>query len=586
MKSRTATLTVLPEITFPFQPQNAVTSPGVSATFTVIAQTTDTRYTLEYQWEVDGVFQAGATSPTFVYSTPFAGSYEVRCFVFQIVPSTAVTEFGDTIFIQNEASAFSDVAILEVADPRPILRFEGFTPDGGYKVVDANLDEGEFLLDSSVFDSSYNVITYYAREKTFDLEMVIDGAPGKSIAAGVVGAQGGRSRVSLTHEKDVEHTVLGVTNNSAVFVYKGSELTLACGQGGDSADRASTGPAGMGGGVNVAGGTATVVISGTTIQQGIPIFSPQLTGTSEGGALIPAGGLSLNGVFGSILSGQIPAAYLPFTGPQTTGNEPALQPGDSVAPINKGGRTISCSKGTYWLNQGISPCANNGLSPVKFVTAAGDTVEESDSIIRGFKPGYTITTTAGRGTIGAPFPAVAPGLQVWIAMGGNGATGGDGGIGGNAGSGGSGYTNGAATILETQLGGVPINETSKIRFSIPSGPPPPTTGTVTHAFDDINNITTFLSFDGVMSTIEVINPTAPNTFNDTSLNAKYYLLTLNDDYTNLTVFVLQDVTAEGGAGAGLIPSRIQKRPNRQWGVWFARGDGQSAYARNWSVSAT
>ena len=68
--------------------------------------------------------------------------------------------------------------------------------------------------------------------------------------------------------------------------------------------------------------------------------------------------------------------------------------GDSKGTIPNGGRTISCPKGSYWINQGRSPCQSNGIT--KFRNTDGTLISLSALITRGFKPGYTIATTEGR----------------------------------------------------------------------------------------------------------------------------------------------------------------------------------------------
>ena len=113
-------------------------------------------------------------------------------------------------------------------------------------------DADEFVLDSSIFGSEYDTITYYAREKDLDLTMTMEAAAGgpPSNSHG----EGGTSTVRLLHTKNVEHTVLGTTNNKAIFLYRGSNLLCVCGQGGQQGTGAATPLAGgAGGGVDVSG---------------------------------------------------------------------------------------------------------------------------------------------------------------------------------------------------------------------------------------------------------------------------------------------------------------------------------------------
>jgi len=155
------------------------------------------------------------------------------------------------------------------------------------------------------------------------------------------------------------------------------------------------------------------------------------TGGGSGGQ---APTISLNGIFGSII--------------QST----TLQNGDSIASVPDGGRTISCTKGQYWLDQGVSPCSDNDTSSIKFRSSDGTEISGSDEIIRGFKPGYTITTTAGvKGSSNG-------------GNGGNGAEGGQGGTTGGGG-GGSGYTDGSVTLVSSTSGGNNTNKSS-VLFSV------------------------------------------------------------------------------------------------------------------------
>ena len=117
-----------------------------------------------------------------------------------------------------------------------------------------------------------------------------------------------------------------------------------------------------------------------------------------------------------------------------------MYPGDEVATAPDGGRTISCTKGEYWTDHGVAPCSDNSSDKINFVNVDGTTINTSSRIIRGFKPGYTISNTSGI--------ALNNGGQ-----GGNGATGGSGGISGSGGGGGSGYSSGDAKVLTSTLGG-------------------------------------------------------------------------------------------------------------------------------------
>ena len=67
-----------------------------------------------------------------------------------------------------------------------------------------------------------------------------------------------------------------------------------------------------------------------------------------------------------------------------------------------GGRTISCTKGVYWRQQGYGACddvGTTGNEGRQFRLSDGTVVTNStDSIQRGFKAGYNIMQTAARGS--------------------------------------------------------------------------------------------------------------------------------------------------------------------------------------------
>ena len=108
------------------------------------------------------------------------------------------------------------------------------------------------------------------------------------------------------------------------------------------------------------------------------------------------------------------------------------------------GRTLICTKGIYWSQQGKSACESLGTT--KFRLGNGTEVSNTASITRGYKAGYNIIQTAG-GSLG-----LIGGRQ--SGKGGSGATGGTGGISINSGGGGSGYADtGVVTIKDARTGG-------------------------------------------------------------------------------------------------------------------------------------
>ena len=93
---------------------------------------------------------------------------------------------------------------------------------------------------------------------------------------------------------------------------------------------------------------------------------------------------------------------------------------------------LSCPKGIYWAQQGVSQCSDVGT--VQYRLSDGSIVANtSSSITRGYKTGYNIIETAGA--------AVGNG-----GIGGNGSNGGSGGSSQGGGGGGSGYASGVTVV--------------------------------------------------------------------------------------------------------------------------------------------
>ena len=304
--------------------------------------------------------------------------------------------------VQNSPLESNPVS-YEVVDPRSLVTIEAYTFDNQYKTQTIDLDQtNTFTIDSSIFGTDYSTIQFYCPEKEVTLTLDLYGAKGIDNGS-FAGGNGGSSKIQITPTRDVEYTLIGVSNNSGLFLYRGSSLIACVGSGGDAG---TSGNGGDGGGINIPGDDGSGRLGGF------------------GGEKIDAGTLALTGDYGSVY--------------ESAGIE--LYPGDSVAQSPNGGVTISCTKGSYWINQGIAACSNNSDSKIKFVNVDGTTIDSSSSIIRGFKPGYTISNTSGIGLNDG-------------GRGGNGATGGGGGTSGSGGGGGSGYTNGEANVLSSSLGG-------------------------------------------------------------------------------------------------------------------------------------
>lgn len=303
--------------------------------------------------------------------------------------------------VQNSPLESNPVS-YEVVDPRNIINFESYTFDNQYKTSIVNFDStSNYTIDSSTFGTDYSILQFHSTEQSVPVTLEMYSSKGADNGS-YVGGEGGVSTIEFTIDRNVEHTLIGIANNSALFLYRGSNLIAVVGEGGDAG---TSGDGGAGGGISIPGEGGGGRLGGT------------------GGEKVNSGTLSLSGSYGSVY--------------ETSGI--TLYPGDSVAQSPDGGRTISCTKGSYWIDQGIAACSDNSSSEIKFVNVDGTTINSSSNIIRGFKPGYTISNTSG--------------LEINNGgRGGSGATGGGGGTSGSGGGGGSGYTDGSVTVTTSVLG--------------------------------------------------------------------------------------------------------------------------------------
>jgi hypothetical protein len=416
LSSNIATLTVNPFITILSQPQNDTTAVGSGANFFVDATISDDRFgRLSYQWQLNNQNLTDSDTANAI----IRGSNQPGLVITPTPEVPGISTVRVIISNPSAATVTSNNANLNVVNPRNILIIEGFTSQNIYDIEEVNLDGGaNFTLTDTTFGSNFNTITFYAPENDLDIEMEIRTSKGADRGS-YIGGQGGVSRIRTTLRRNDEYTVLGISNNSGLFIYRGATLISVVGKGGDAG---SIGNGGSGGGVNNSGE------NGSGRNAGI------------GGARLSAGQLTLNGIFGS------------------NSTTTTFLSGDSKATIPNGGRTISCPKGSYWVGQGIPPCNNIGTT--QFRNINGELISQSALINRGFKPGYTITSTGGRA----------------LSTGGNGGEGATGGFGGNegGGGGGSGYSDGSYSVLSSSSGGnTSLKSTINFKIFVPPPPPPP-----------------------------------------------------------------------------------------------------------------
>jgi hypothetical protein len=331
IQSNPAILTVRPFITIISQPVDATTAVDGQAIFTVNSELSDSRFgSLSYQWQLNGQNLTDQSTPlirgskdkTLIISPSSVGTSDVRVIISN----------------PNAQQVISNTVKLNSVNPRSIIVFEGYTPQNTYEKVETNLDGGSnYTLTDSTFRSDTNIITFYASEKDIDTEMEIRTSKG-SDSGSFSGGNGGLSRIRVNLKKNEEYTVLGIPNNSGIFLYRGSNLIAVVGKGGNAG---SSGNGGSGGGVSNSG------VNGSG------------TGAGTGGSRINDGQLTTAGIFGSNSNISIQS----------------ILTGDSKADIPNGGKTISCSKGSYWIQQGISACSNNGT--VQFRNTVGALISQS-----------------------------------------------------------------------------------------------------------------------------------------------------------------------------------------------------------------
>ena len=320
-----------------------------------------------------------------------------------------------TVGVQVTATASNSPLTSDIVGYNVVSQFDqaivnieaiGITTSASLSTINLHNGEITFTSSDSRSDNTNSIREYvlYSPERNIEVEMDMYGAKGYDnfVNGTSNGGEGGYGKIRFTLEKNVEYVLTGLsTSIGAPALYRKASLLAVVGQGGKGGEQGGQG--GRGGGHGIAGQGGNGNTGGT------------------GGDTIPVP--SSLGVFGSIINAS-------------------LQPGDSQATAPNGGRILSCPRGIYWAQQGVSQCSDVGT--VQYRLSDGSIVANTSSITRGYKTGYNIIETAGA--------AVGNG-----GVGGNGANGGNGGSGQGGGGGGSGYASGV-TIVSSQLGGNQFNE--------------------------------------------------------------------------------------------------------------------------------
>ena len=300
-------------------------------------------------------------------------------------------------------------------------------------ISQVNLSHGEITLGTvgTNFQGTVphvQLYSLYAHNKDVNVEMDLYGGGASDGSAG----EGGFSRIRFTMKHNEEYVIAGLTEViNTPFLYRKASLIACVGEAAKTVvvteptfnTKVFKGRGGDGGGIGIAGGDGIHGHLNYTAN-GKP---------GKGGPMVPTGGLSLQGIFGSAWGNW---------------GSPILYPGDSVRGITlykghtitgpNGGRALSCTKGVWWADFGIPPCTDVSTTG-HFRLSDGTVVENTAKINRGYKAGYNIMQTAG-GDYGHG------------TKGGNGATGGSGGL-NDPGGGGSGYTDGSVEVISSTQGG-------------------------------------------------------------------------------------------------------------------------------------
>ena len=341
---------------------------------------------------------SGATTNTLTINADHIAIKTIQCRISSVISTNSPVLTNQVNYVTLDPIAKSSLNIEQI----------GITNTAGLQKI--NLKNGDYTFDLSVnegSDTSSVYYSFYCPTNTLNVEMDLYGGKGEN------GGEGGYSRIRFAMLENTEYVIAGLTPDmQAPFLYRKGELMASVGGGGDGSG------GGSGGGINVSGEN----------------------GGGSGGPVISPGELSVDGIFGGLYSDSVNVQ---------------LHAGDSIVEdIRNGGRATKCSKGEYWADQGKGAC--DDLGNVKFRLGDGTEVTNtSDAITRGFKAGYPIIVTAGKGAANG-------------GNGGNGVTGGQGGqSNGSGGGGGSGYEDRSLTSIEaTQLGGSTGNAKVVLRLAV------------------------------------------------------------------------------------------------------------------------
>ena len=357
---------------------------------------------------------SGVNTPELTLTSDWNGTQNVFCRIsFTGASNTPVD--SDTVSFTQVPGTGNEMVNFEEIDGNSSTAIKG----------DFNLRSGAYTwLTKPGGQYLDDLITFYAPDKDIDVYIDLYGGQGDDwqprpnvTHLGAQGGKGGYGRISMTLRQNQEYTIAGLsTNIGTPFLYEGGELVATVGQGGQAGRWGEGGDGGGLTGTGENGGGNGFGEGGREALRGAPT----------------ADDIQANGEFGSIMVGAVNV--------QTVASY-----GDSLATGSDGGKTISCSKGVYWRQQGKGAC--DSLGTTQFRTANGTLVTNSASITRGYKPGWNIMQTAGAADSNSQVNG-----YIMSGRGGTGARGGEGATNGAGGGGGSGYARPGTTIVSDSRG--------------------------------------------------------------------------------------------------------------------------------------
>ena len=393
-------------------------------------------YTLSYEYDSTTTVPVGRTIITRVTGSQTNSlqlscnditSHEIYCLVnTSLSESTIKSVKSDTVYFSSSNTPLSSVVNIET-----------YALDGTVTTNNDILSNGDETIQRvSSSSSSPYLYCVYAPQSNVDIEMDLFGGKGNNSGGG----QGGFSRIKFTLQRGVEYIIAGLTDDvNTPFIYEKASLIACVGAGGD-ADGSNSGGDGGGCLLDGQGGVGNRTRGGE-------VFTP-----------------SLNGRFGSSVITDVekldgpwyeyryipPSNFIKY-------NE------DEIGDSGQGGRTISCTKGIYWKEQGLSSCQDISSSS-KFRLSNGTELSNSATLSRGYKSGYNIIQT-GSNAYDNPPAGVTPQQISQSARGGAGLEGGQSSTTGG-GAGGSGWADtGKVEIVDASQGGSSGSAKVVIRLS-------------------------------------------------------------------------------------------------------------------------